>query len=89
MNRFRGGLVFKAHRLLYHSTLGSRVIKKKKKSSPENFGTIFEFDAPSIEELEPVHGPATVSFTHQISQLFDGQIFNSFLFFITLKPRVE
>ena len=28
---FRGGLEFKAHRLLYHSTLGSRVIKKKKK----------------------------------------------------------
>ena len=31
--RLRGGLVFKAHRLLYHSTLGSRVIKKKKKKS--------------------------------------------------------
>ena len=31
MNRFRGGLVFnKAHRLVYHSTLGLRVIKKKK-----------------------------------------------------------
>ena len=29
MERFRGGLVSKAHRLLYHSTLGSRVIKKK------------------------------------------------------------
>jgi len=28
---YRGGLVFKAHRLLYHSTLGSRVIKKEKK----------------------------------------------------------
>jgi len=28
--RFRGGLVFKAHRRLYHSTLGLRVIKKKK-----------------------------------------------------------
>jgi len=28
--RFRGGLVFKAHRLLHHSTLGLRVIKKKK-----------------------------------------------------------
>jgi len=26
---FRGGLVFKAHRLLYHSTPGLRVIKKK------------------------------------------------------------
>jgi len=32
--RFRGGLVFKAHRHLYHSTLGSRVIKKKKINSP-------------------------------------------------------
>jgi len=31
VKRFRGGLVFKAHRLLYHSTLGLRVLKKKKK----------------------------------------------------------
>ena len=31
MKRFRGGLVFKAHRLLYRSTLGLSVIKKKKK----------------------------------------------------------
>ena len=30
MKRYRGGLVCKAHRLVYHSTLGSRVIKKKK-----------------------------------------------------------
>jgi len=29
--RFRGGLVFKAHRPLYHSTLGLRAIKKKNK----------------------------------------------------------
>ena len=28
--RFRGGLVFKAHRLLSHSTLGLGEIKKKK-----------------------------------------------------------
>jgi len=27
VQRFRGGLVFKAHRLLYHSTLGLRVTK--------------------------------------------------------------
>ena len=27
--RFRGGLVFKAHRLVYHSTLGWRVVKRK------------------------------------------------------------
>ena len=30
VKRFRGGLIFKAHRLLYHSTPGLRVIKKKK-----------------------------------------------------------
>ena len=34
MQWFRGGLVCKAHGLLYHSTLGSRAIKKK-----ENNGT--------------------------------------------------
>ena len=28
-------LVFKAHRWLYHSTLGARVIKKRKKESPK------------------------------------------------------
>ena len=33
MQRFRGGLVFKAHRRVYHSTLGLRVIKKKKKKA--------------------------------------------------------
>ena len=31
VQRFQGGLVFKAHRLLYHATLGFRVIKKRKK----------------------------------------------------------
>jgi len=30
VQRFRGRLVFKAHALLHHSTLGLRVIKKKK-----------------------------------------------------------
>ena len=33
VQRLRGGLVFKAHRLLYHSTLGFRVITKKKGAS--------------------------------------------------------
>ena len=31
VKRFRGELVFKAHEILYRSTLGLRVIKKKKK----------------------------------------------------------
>ena len=33
MKRFRGRLVFKAHGLVYHSTLGFRVIKKKTPAS--------------------------------------------------------
>jgi len=31
VKRFRGGLVFKAHRLVHYSTLGLRVIKKSRK----------------------------------------------------------
>jgi len=31
VQRFRGGLVFKAHRLLYHSTLGLKVLKKRRR----------------------------------------------------------
>jgi hypothetical protein len=33
VKKFRGGLVFKAHRLVYHSALGVSVKKKKKKES--------------------------------------------------------
>ena len=40
MQRFRGGLVFKAHRLFNHSILGLRVIKKRREpeSVPEGAG---------------------------------------------------
>ena len=41
VQRFRGGLVFKAHRLVYHSTLGLRVIKKKKKVEGSGFSDAF------------------------------------------------
>ena len=34
VQRVRGGLVFKAKRLLYHSTVGLTVMKQKKKSRP-------------------------------------------------------
>ena len=32
VKRFQGGLVFEAPRLVYHSTLGSRVVKKRRSS---------------------------------------------------------
>ena len=40
LERFRGELVFKAHILLYDSTLGLRVIKKKKMVLPPSFTTL-------------------------------------------------
>ena len=39
LKQFRGGLVFKAHIVLYHPTLGSRVIKKKKKFGIRDSGS--------------------------------------------------
>ena len=43
VQRFQGGLVFKDHRLVYHSALGSRVIKREKKAPdtvvPESVGS--------------------------------------------------
>jgi hypothetical protein len=38
VQRFRGGLVCKAHRLFFHSTLGLRVIKKTKIRARERDG---------------------------------------------------
>ena len=37
MQRFRGGLVFKAHRRLFHSNLGLRVITKEEEEKPHLF----------------------------------------------------
>ena len=42
VKRFRGGLVLKAHRLVYHSTLGLSVIKKKTKSEGGTRGELVE-----------------------------------------------
>jgi len=42
---FRGGLVFEAHRLVYHSTLGLRVIKKKKRLANSEIVTLLASSA--------------------------------------------
>ena len=51
------GYLAKAHRLLYHSTLGSRVIKKKKKKKKKKDADL------SARGREPRHAP------HQILPL--------------------
>ena len=57
VKRFRGGLVFQAHRLLYHSTLGSRAIKKKKEVPAgggefgEHSDQVLEQERARVEQL--------------------------------------
>ena len=53
--RMRGGLVFKAHRLVYHSTLGLRVIKKK--DAPKTIAHVFT----GHESSGPKHVRAYIS----------------------------
>jgi len=53
VKRFRGGLVFEAHRLLYHSTLGLRAIKKRKKYD-QAAGGVDKEAGRSLDRLAPV-----------------------------------
>jgi len=53
---FQGGFVFKARRLVYHSTLGLRVIKKKKlRVAVAARGSAFARAAPAPKHQGP-HG---------------------------------
>ena len=53
---FRGKLVFKARRLVYHSTPGSRVIKKRRRSAPLTSPNTVEL-IPTLGALSPRGGP--------------------------------
>ena len=56
--QFRGGLVSMAHRWLYHSTIGSRVLKKKKRKTFD--GTRSTCSKPSSRStLSPTPTPSS------------------------------
>ena len=57
VKRFRVGLVSKARRLVYHSTLGSRVIKKKEHRGQSAFNS----------ELGRIHPPDKGKFPARLS----------------------
>jgi len=64
MQRFRGWLVFNAHRLLYHSTLGWRVIKKKKKDGAPDVFIVYHRSRASNEVLkDALPSPASLGLT--------------------------
>jgi len=64
VKRFRGGLVFKAHRLLYHSTLGLKVIKKKKKDGRRERGEERGEERRGLVWFAPRQRSAEVSLTN-------------------------
>ena len=59
VKRCRGGLVFKAHRLLYRSTIGSREIKKQQKEVAQivgwslSEGDFYNYDVYRAWDFEP------------------------------------
>ena len=57
MKRFRGGLVFKAHRLVYHSTLGWKSLEARLGSNPEGEECRL---TPWVAWCRSVHTPNTV-----------------------------
>jgi len=52
VQRFRGGLVFKAHRLVYHSTLGLRVTKRERDLLHQFRGVVFVLHVHSLFRVE-------------------------------------
>jgi hypothetical protein len=57
VTRFRGGLVVEAHRLVYHSTLGSRVLKKRRKDVHQELQhEVASWDPFDLEELGIANG---------------------------------
>ena len=55
MKRFRGGLVCKAHRLVHHSTLGLRVMRKKQSSHAQRLRCRLTcLDVPPVQSFSEV-----------------------------------
>ena len=80
MQRFRGGLVFKAHRLLYHSTLGLRVIKKEEEG-PRTVGAeldgVAKNNAPAL--LLPLRLPPRIQGVNYFTEMCSGSEESSYL----------
>ena len=51
--RFRRGLAFQAHRFFYHSTLGLRVIKKKRRFKERRLRVSMRF-LPGLQQALPI-----------------------------------
>ena len=83
MQRFRGGLVFKAHRPLV--SLNSRLESNKEE---EVWGLRDEVDEVVMKRLLRREVPVKVVLSTYAKRNESGPV-HFFIFFITIKPRVE
>ena len=75
MKRFRGGLVFKAQRLVYHSTLGLRLLKRKLVTGEQRGFT---------RGGTPHHGRGLFSFSLSLSLFLSLNLFHFRFLFLSL-----
>ena len=68
MKQFRGGLVVKAHKLVYHSTLGWRVMNEEKTDVAD--GAVV--DASGAVPVEPKPAQHRMSHSVKVSGLVGG-----------------
>jgi len=73
--RFRGGLVLKAHRLVYHSTLGLRVIQKKKRRV-EGAPDVLVREVPANSRQFSVHESGPLRAVHLLRHKWPGGLVN-------------
>ena len=71
VKRLRGGLVPEAHRLMYHSTLGWRVMKKKRRTSRQSLGQARN-GAPKLS----AHSPGSLSSKHGTYTTFQARFWH-------------
>ena len=86
MKRFQGELVFKADGLLYHSTLGSRVVKKKKRVDRLHYTTL---GSRVMKKKKRVHRLMVRMRFELCPSPSRARWVPFFFFFIILKPGVE
>ena len=90
MKRFRGGLVFKAHRLLYHSTLGLRLIKTwGRRYGGFGFRIVADARDQVSEGCLVLHGRRLQPPRQRSRPVADARLFQKHILFLFGRPSIR
>ena len=87
MKRFQGGLVFEAHRLVYHSALGLGVIKKK--SYLQQLRVPRGRAAKGTGAAPPHHCQENMAHIGHVQRFRGGLVFKAHRLCVSLNSRLE